>query len=540
MIPFISSLNTCFLTTEASRDIALYSHLIPVFFALALSILVFFKAKSNILSRVFLSFSFVFSLWLIGDVITWTSNNYFLVYTTWSFLAYIEIIFFILGLYFTRVFVRKSDISIIEKIILFFVTLLPLFITITQKSVTGFGLPFCEASNNTLLDTYKLYVEILILAIIFIHLLMPFFKKVVGYTKKTSLILLGSMFLFLSVFGISEYFAASTGNYELNLYALFVIPVFLIAITYSIFSLDIFNLKIVSTYFLVFGLLLLIASQLLFVSNSANRLLTILTLVLSISLAFLLFKNLKRESEQRIYIEKLNVDLRNVIQQRESLVHLITHKVKGSFTRTKYIFAEMLNNSFGPLTPEMKNMAEHGLESDAAGIRTIDLVLNASNLQNGSVKYDMKIFDLKDLVSKGIDESKVSVENKKLELITDIKDDTYNILGDAFWMKEVVHNLIENSIKYTLKGSITVGLVKKDKKIIFSVKDTGVGITDEDKKNLFTEGGRGKESVKVNVDSTGYGLYSVKLIVDTHGGRVWAESEGPGKGSTFFAEFDAI
>jgi signal transduction histidine kinase len=85
-----------------------------------------------------------------------------------------------------------------------------------------------------------------------------------------------------------------------------------------------------------------------------------------------------------------------------------------------------------------------------------------------------------------------------------------------------------------------VSLEKKDGKILFSVKDTGIGLTPEDKKNLFTEGGRGKDSVKFNVDSTGYGLYSVKLIVEAHGARVWAESEGAGKGSEFFVEFDAI
>jgi signal transduction histidine kinase len=68
------------------------------------------------------------------------------------------------------------------------------------------------------------------------------------------------------------------------------------------------------------------------------------------------------------------------------------------------------------------------------------------------------------------------------------------------------------------------------------VKDSGIGITPEDKKNLFTEGGRGKDAVRVNVDSTGYGLYSVKLIVDAHNGKAWGESEGVGKGSTFFVE----
>ena len=57
--------------------------------------------------------------------------------------------------------------------------------------------------------------------------------------------------------------------------------------------------------------------------------------------------------------------------------------------------------------------------------------------------------------------------------------------------------------------------------------------------NLFTEGGHGKDSVKINVESTGFGLYIVKQIVDAHKGRVWAESEGAGKGTQFYVELPA-
>ena len=72
---------------------------------------------------------------------------------------------------------------------------------------------------------------------------------------------------------------------------------------------------------------------------------------------------------------------------------------------------------------------------------------------------------------------------------------------------------------------------------LFSIHYRGVGITPEDMKNLFTEGGHGKDSVKVNVHSTGYGLYIAKKIVEAHGGKIWAESGGKGKGSRFVVEF---
>lgn len=235
-------------------------------------------------------------------------------------------------------------------------------------------------------------------------------------------------------------------------------------------------------------------------------------------------------------LQDANESLRNLLRQRESLVHLVTHKVKGSFTRSKYIFAEMLDGTFGEIPLILKNMAEKGLESDNQGIETVDLVLNAANLQTGTVRYEMKPVDFKDIVDHVIVDLKKPIESKGLKLDTEIKDGNYNTVGDGFWLKEVVHNLLDNSLKYTSTGSIKVSLVNQSNKILLSVTDSGVGITEEDKLNLFKEGGRGKDSVKINVDSTGYGLFSVKLIVEAHKGRVWAESEGFGKGSTFFVE----
>ena len=537
---FLENVNTCFLTRGDSGIIAYYSHLISIFFALFLGFLVFFKARTNLLSKIFFAFSLVFSLWLIGDLVTWVSNNYYLIYATWSLLVYIEILFYILGLYFIIVFVRKSDVSIYVKLLLFSATLVPLVITLLQKAVVGFNYPVCEAFNNSFLDHYKLYLEILIVFIILIFLIIPIIKKKITFDKKAHIITIGSILLFLCVFGVTEYMSANTGYYELNLYSLFIIPVFLIAITYSIFRLDIFNLKIVSTYFLVFGFLILMASQLLFISGSTDRLLSILTLSLSVVIAFLLFRNLKRESNQRIQIEKLNADLEKLIQQRESLVHLITHKVKGSFTHSKYIFAGLIDGMFGVITPETKKIAQFGIDSDDAGIKTVDLILNASNLQKGTVKFDLKQISFKEIVLKTIEEKKEAIQQKGLGLEINIGEDDCKINGDVFWLKEVSNNLIDNALYYTKAGKIIVSLEKKLDKILFSVKDTGVGVTLEDRKNLFTEGGRGKESVKTNVNSTGYGLYSVKLIVEAHGGKVWMESEGADKGSQFFVEFKAI
>ena len=81
-----------------------------------------------------------------------------------------------------------------------------------------------------------------------------------------------------------------------------------------------------------------------------------------------------------------------------------------------------------------------------------------------------------------------------------------------------------------------VEISKTDNALRMTVTDTGVGITPEDMTRLFKEGGHGSDSIKVNVHSTGYGLYIAKSIVEAHGGKIWAESEGAGKGSRFIVE----
>lgn len=331
-----------------------------------------------------------------------------------------------------------------------------------------------------------------------------------------------------------------TGDTRFILYApLFMLPS-IVGTAYSIIRYKLLNVKAIATEIIVFLILSITLVQIVLSQTTTQFIFNSILFCAFLITGIFLIRSVLVEVEQREELAKLNIELQNLIKQRESLVHLVTHKVKGSFTRSKYIFAGMLDGTFGEINPEIKKRAEQGLESDNMGIETVDLVLNADNLQKGIVKYDMQKVDFKEIVQKTIEEKRVPTEAKGLKIETDIKDSTYNVLGDSFWLKEVVNNLIENSFKYTKEGKITVGLENKNEKILFYVKDTGIGITEEDKKNLFTEGGRGKNSVKVNVDSTGYGLYTVKLVVEAHKGKVWAESDGTGKGSAFFIELPIV
>ena len=182
-------------------------------------------------------------------------------------------------------------------------------------------------------------------------------------------------------------------------------------------------------------------------------------------------------------------------------------------------------------------MLQEGFKSLTEGVNFITDFLNASNIEKGSYQYKMEPVDFKLLVVEVTEKQKEVAKEKGLTLDLQVSEGNYSIIGDVMQLGQTVRNLIDNSIRYTPNGSINSKLqITNDKKILFSIQDTGVGISDELKPKLFTKGGRDRDSLKININSTGFGLAFVKGVADAHKGRVWAESPGPGKGSTFYME----
>ena len=111
------------------------------------------------------------------------------------------------------------------------------------------------------------------------------------------------------------------------------------------------------------------------------------------------------------------------------------------------------------------------------------------------------------------------------------------IKADSEKLKVALFNIIDNAIKYTKQGGITVNLKQVGKSVQLSVKDTGIGVDPEQAKKLFKEAfARGDEAKKVHGFGRGIGVYITGHIIRAHNGKIWAESQGKGKGTTFFIE----
>jgi signal transduction histidine kinase len=174
---------------------------------------------------------------------------------------------------------------------------------------------------------------------------------------------------------------------------------------------------------------------------------------------------------------------------------------------------------------------------------SIEDYLNVSRIEAGNMKYEMSDFNLKDLAEKIVDEMRPAGLKKGLVMVfrSDC-DGGCNIHADIGKTRQIIMNLIDNSMKYTPKGAITVVAHDdvKNKKIRVSIQDTGVGMSKETLEEVFDKFVRAKNANQVNVTGTGLGLFVAKKMTNEMKGKVWAESEGEGKGSTFHLEFPLI
>lgn len=169
-----------------------------------------------------------------------------------------------------------------------------------------------------------------------------------------------------------------------------------------------------------------------------------------------------------------------------------------------------------------------------------DNVLSVSLIESQSLKLEKELFNLNIIIVDNIKSAKrqfLTIDNRSsVKIIYDHTSETeadINVEADKYKISQVVYNLLNNAIKFTNEGSITISVKRKGDKveykkaIVVSVKDTGKGIDSEMLPRLFTRFATNSFS------GTGLGLFVSKYIVEAHGGEIWAENNVEGKGATF-------
>lgn len=516
-----------------------YSHLFPALSALVLGLFVWLSAPKSFPNIALFLITLFFAAWSFCDLILWATEITPYTMFVWSILIYLDLLIYAGMVYFSYLFLDKKDISIGKKCILILSFVPLLFLAHTRYNLIGFDFSSCdrEALEGPLWQ-YVYFVEVIF--VIWIALLgLSRYKSSETKAGKNEIALFtfGTL-LFLIAFAWGNIVGSISISWDLSQYGLFGMPIFIGFFAYLVTRYKSMGVRVIAAQVLVAASVLLVLSQLLVRAISNVRIITLFTASFIAIMGVMLVRSVKKEIAQRERIELLAVDLEQANKQQVALIHFITHQLKGFVAKSRNIFSMIQDGDFGTVPEEMKPMIREGFSSSTKGAQTIQDILNAANIKNGNISMVMAPFDFRELVEGIFTSLKPNADEKKIELSLAAPSEPIAMTGDRMQLENAIKNMIDNAIKYTPSGRVDIILEKDDqmKMVRFKTVDTGVGITPEDMKHLFTEGGRGAESQKVNVDSTGFGLYIVKNIIEAHHGLVWAESDGAGKGSTFVME----
>ena len=324
-------------------------------------------------------------------------------------------------------------------------------------------------------------------------------------------------------------------------------PLFII---YGIYKYKIFNLELFVAEFLVLLLSLQSFAGFLMSDGGVQKTMAFSSLILILVLGTWLLKNIKEEHEARKVLEekvqelhKTNEHIRALTRKKSEFLSIATHQLRAPLAVMKGQLSMVLEGAYGDIDDKLKVTLKKIFKSMSQMSQTITDFLNVSRIEQGKMRFNMRTIDLNELLKSIYDELKDLADKKSLTFTLEYcngSDDKLPVYVDSAKLRHVLYNLIENSIKYTEKGFVKISACRDSGKVLIKIQDSGIGIGKDELKTLFDKFIRSKNVYGINVEGSGLGLYIAREVVRAHNGRIWAQSEGVGKGATFTVELPAV
>jgi signal transduction histidine kinase len=433
--------------------------------------------------------------------------------------------------------------------------LLPLTIVISILTLTPYVFKNINAVSGTgsisgvvngpAIPFFGLYVLSVISSGIFI-LARKSWKAEKSQRKPYKMLLIGIVLTFLLLLGFNFFIPAIFNNPEFIPFgALFLLP-FVIASGLSILRYRLFNIKVAAVGVLSFFLSIVAFINIVYAKSLSQTLFTSGEFILILLFSFWLIRGVLREVQQREHIEKLakelesaNVRLKELDQLKNEFLSVASHQLRAPITAIRGYVANVLDGSYGALPDYLKDPLGVVQESTRVMVSSIEDYLNVSRIEQGKMKYELSAVDVTAVAKRATDELVPLAQAKGL-MLTFAESPSVTITADFGKIKQVFTNLIDNAIKYTQKGSVTVSITQDDKVVRFMTSDTGIGIPSDEIGHLFEKFTRARDANQVNTTGTGLGLYVAKSLVEGQGGTIHIESDGVGKGSRFIVELPLV
>jgi len=235
--------------------------------------------------------------------------------------------------------------------------------------------------------------------------------------------------------------------------------------------------------------------------------------------------------------KKAHKDLKNLSEAKNQFILATQHHLRTPLTIMKGYASMLIEGDYGKLNKKAKEKLVFFSESTQKLINLVNEFLDISQFQVGKKVLKIEKVNVEKLIKEIIQELGTEAEKKGIYLKIKRLNHISIIKADYAKLKEAIYNVIDNGIKYTEKGGITISLEMENKKLKIIIKDTGIGIGKKEINSLFEKTfERSEEAQKLYTLGRGIGLYISSSIIKAHNGKIWAENWGENSGSIFYIE----
>ncbi len=513
-----------------------YAYIPVICLCLLLGYFIFTRKTSfNLPNKLFFALTIVYSLHLINEIVQWIAVPASIIYFSWSIIAIFYFIVTALIVLFTISFVTKRSIPLGIHYLLLALSIPIIVFLPTELNIKNLDLAECYS------DIGYLYTYIFSLMTVSVLALLFLLYKYRSSREKVVIIFgsIAAIVVLLFADRISDNFEL----FQFNLFGSVGLLILFSAIAYLLSEFNAFGSKVAATKILVIGMVFLIVSEIFIVEGTAILILVSVTGILSTIGGYLLVKSVNREIKQKEELARLaknlenaNARLRELDKQKSEFVSIASHQLRSPLAAIRGYASMVLEGSFGKVEEKMSEPLNRIADSAKMMNESVEDFLSVSRIEGGNMKYELADFNLRDLAENITDDLRPEGFKKGLLLLYKTELTSQGLVhADKGKAQQILHNLINNSLKYTPKGTVTV-FVHDDihsKKIIVDIIDTGIGMSNDTIHSLFEKFTRAKNANTVNIKGTGLGLFVAREMARAMGGDVIAHSDGEGHGSRF-------
>lgn len=528
-----------------------YSALISGLFMVGLGFFVFLKNPREKVNLVFLCFSFAMSCWLLSSFKMYFGRNA-AEYIFWDRIVYLGVVFIpVLMYHFGLVFTdteKKNRLSLYAG---YFTSFIFLILSRSDGFLSGLYEFSWGVHTRAGIFHHFFLVFYFIYVVLFLCEIYKFLRKPdIGRLERKR-----AQYLFISfiILNLGAYAFLPAYNIDLNPIVAYWLEFVTIAIiSFTILKYNLFGVRVLLTEILVFSIGLILFLLPFSLPDGISKWLTIFALVLFCVFAYYLVSVTHNENKRREEAEIMAAHERVLRQQAEELANNLRHldnaKTQFLLSTQHHLrsplsviqgYLSMINEgSYGKVPIKAKNKIKVSLDATQKLIQLVNDLLDVAHFQMNKGEVVKKPNDAVKLIADIVANFEKIAADKNIYLhfvapIAPIAPININARG----IGEAIYNIIDNAVKYTQEGGVTVSVAIAGEKLRVTVSDTGIGMDKKDLQDIFNRTfERGEKAKSVNVNGKGIGLYLAAQMIISNGGTIRAESEGCGKGTELIVE----